>query len=271
MTPLQGAILGLVQGITEFLPISSSGHLVLVPWFLNWEEPGLPFDTMVHLGTLLGVVAYFRKDLVEIIRAFLSDLRSGGRPTSVQSKLAWLIILGTLPAALMGLLFEDFFESLFSAPFWVACLLLVTGIILALSEAIGTTRRNLEEISWLDSLVIGIAQGCAIAPGISRSGATVATGLFSGLHREAAARYSFLLSIPIILGTSVLQLRDLVQSPEAVAQVPTIAIGFVVAALSGYFSIKFLLHYLRRGRLYPFAIYCWTVGIISIVAILIRG
>jgi len=271
MSPLQGAILGLIQGITEFLPVSSSGHLVLVPWFLNWEEPGLPFNTTVHLGTLLGVVTFFWGDLVELAKAWLSDLRSGGMPTSSQSKLAWLIILGTLPAALMGLLFEEFFESLFSTPLWVACLLLVTGIILALSEAIGDLRRDLEEISWLDSLVIGIAQGCAIAPGLSRSGATVATGLFSGLHREAAARYSFLLSIPIILGTSILQLKDLVQAPEAAAQAPTIVTGFLVASLSGYFSIKFFLHYLRRGRLYPFAIYCWTVGIISIIAILIRG
>jgi undecaprenyl-diphosphatase len=271
MNPLQGALLGLVQGITEFLPISSSGHLVLVPWLLEWEEPGLPFDTTVHLGTLLGVVAFFWRDLVGLTKAWISDLRSGGRPTSVQSRMAWLIILGTLPAVLMGLLFEDFFEGLFSTPFWVACLLLVTGIILALSEATSSLRRDLGELSWLDSFVIGIAQGCAIAPGISRSGATVATGLFSGFRREAAARYSFLLSIPIIFGTSVLQLKDWVQTPEATAQVSTVVTGFLIASSSGYLSIRFLLRYLRRGRLYPFAIYCWMVGIFSIIVVLIRG
>jgi undecaprenyl-diphosphatase len=267
---IQALILGIVQGATEFVPISSSGHLVLVPWLLNWPEPGLVFDTIVHWGTLVAVLAFFWRDILALARAWAGSLveRSLDQP---ESRLAWLIIVGTLPAALMGFFGEDFFQSLFSSPGWVAALLLVTGGGLALSERLGRRQRSLGDLGWLDSVLIGLAQGLAIAPGISRSGATMATGLLRGVEREAAARYSFLLATPIIFGAGLLQLAELFQAGAVGAQLLPLVIGFLAAAISGYLCIKFLLAYLQRGRLYVFAVYCWLAGIASLIIFLMRG
>jgi hypothetical protein len=163
----QALVLGIVQGATEFIPISSSGHLVLVPWLLNWPEPGLVFDTIVHWGTLVAVLAVFWRDILALVRAWTRSLVERNLD-QMEAHLAWLIIVGTLPAALMGFFLEGFFESLFSSPGRVATLLLVTGAILALSERLGKRQRSLDDLDWLDSLLIGLAQGLAIAPGISR-------------------------------------------------------------------------------------------------------
>jgi undecaprenyl-diphosphatase len=259
MDIVQAIILGLVQGVSEFVPISSSGHLVLVPWLLGWPPPGLVFDTMVHWGTLVAVLAYFWRDFMALASAWGRSLasRNVGEP---EARIAWLIIVGTLPAALMGYVGEDFFESLFAAPAWAAGLLLVTGLILALSEWLGKRWKEPHQLAFLDSILIGIAQGFAIAPGISRSGATIAAGLFRGLKREAAARYSFLLATPIIFGAGLLQLLDLFEVENATARLPPLILGFLAAALSGYLCIRFLLAYLQRGKLYAFAIYCWLAG-----------
>ncbi len=270
MNIVQAFVLGIVQGITEFIPISSSGHLVLVPWLLNWPEPGLAFDTIVHWGTLLAVLAVFWRDLVALARAWARSLVERNlEPT--EARLAWLIIVGTLPAALMGFLWEDFFESLFRSPGWVAALLLVTGAILAFSERLGRRQLSMGDLSWLDSVLIGLAQGLAIAPGISRSGATIAVGLLRGVRREAAARYSFLLATPIIFGAGLLQLVELFQAGAGGAQLPPLVVGFLVAAVSGYLCIRFLLAYLQRGRLYVFAAYCWLAGSVSLIISLMRG
>jgi undecaprenyl-diphosphatase len=260
MDIVQAIILGLVQGASEFVPISSSGHLVLVPWLLGWPRPGLVFDTVVHWGTLVAVLAYFWRDLIALARAWGRSLasRNLGEP---EARIAWLIIVGTLPAMLIGYVGEDFFESLFAAPAWAAGLLLVTGLILALSEWLMSPRsKEPHQLAFLDSIIIGIAQGCAIAPGISRSGATMAAGLFRGLKREAAARYSFLLATPIIFGAGLLKLFDLFEMGNATAHLPPLVLGFLAAALSGYLCIQFLLSYLQRGKLYAFAIYCWLAG-----------
>jgi undecaprenyl-diphosphatase len=259
MDIVQAIILGLVQGASEFVPISSSGHLVLVPWLLGWPQPGLVFDTMVHWGTLVAVLAYFWRDLIALASAWGRSLasRNLGEP---EARIAWLIIVGTVPAALMGYVGEDFFESLFAAPAWAAGLLLVTGLILALSEWLGKRWKEPHQLAFLDSVLIGIAQGCAIAPGISRSGATMAAGLFRGLKREAAARYSFLLATPIIFGAGLLQLLDLFEMENATAHLPPLILGFLAAAFSGYLCIRFLLSYLQQGKLYVFAIYCWLAG-----------
>ena len=270
MDIVQAIILGFVQGASEFVPISSSGHLVLVPWLLGWPQPGLVFDTVLHWGTLVAVLTYFWRDFIALARAWGQSLvnRNIGEP---KARIAWLIIVGTVPAALMGYVGEDFFESLFAAPARVAGLLLVTGLILALSEWLGKRRKDPHQLAFLDSIVIGIAQGCAIAPGISRSGATMAAGLFCGLKREAAARYSFLLATPIIFGAGLLQLFDLFKMGNATAHLPALILGFLAAALSGYLCIRFLLSYLQRGRLYAFAIYCWLAGgICLVIAILIH-
>ncbi|MFQ6014318.1 MAG: undecaprenyl-diphosphatase UppP [Anaerolineae bacterium] len=266
---LQALVLGLVQGATEFLPISSSAHLVLVPWLLHWPDFGLAFDTTLHLGTLVAVVTYFRRDLAELVVAWWASLRERTLNPDPQRKLAWLILVGTIPAALLGLLFEDFFEALFSAPLWVAGLLLVTGALLLTSERLSSRHRSMQQIGWLDAVLIGLAQAVAIAPGISRSGATIAMGLFRGLNREVAARYSFLLATPIILAAGLLKLKDLAAPSTPHTQIPPLIVGFVAAAISGYLGIKLLLSYLQQGKLYIFAAYCWAVGAIALLLILL--
>jgi len=270
MSVFQAIVLGLVQGATEFLPISSSAHLVLVPWLLGWPEPGLAFDAMVHWGTLAAVVAFFWQDLLALAKGWGRSLATR-RLNDPEARLAWLILLGTIPGVLAGLLWADFFEGLFGSPAKVAGLLLATGAILAASERLGKRRRQMEDLNLLDSLLIGLAQACAIAPGISRSGATIAMGLWRGLQREAAARYSFLLATPIILGAGVLQLAKLLASGEVLGQLVPLVIGFLSAAANGYLCIEFLLSYLRRGKLYAFAIYCWAAGAACLLLALLRG
>jgi undecaprenyl-diphosphatase len=243
---------------------------VLVPWLLNWPEPGLVFDTIVHWGTLLAILAVFWRDILALAMAWVrSFVKRNLNPT--EAKLAWLIIVGTLPAAVMGFFLGGFFESLFSSPGWVATLLLITGAILTVSERLGKRQRPLGDLGWLDSVLIGLAQGLAIAPGISRSGATMATGLLRGVKREAAARYSFLLATPIIFGAGLLQLIELFQAGAVGAQLRPLVIGFLAAAISGYLCIEFLLAYLQRGKLYVFAAYCWLAGIASLTVFLMRG
>lgn len=268
MDIIQAIILGIVQGLTEFIPISSSAHLVLVPWALNWDRPGLLFDTMLHWGTLVAVLSYFWRDWAAIARGFFRSLTTpgpwrnvaGGRLADPNSRLAWGIILGSIPAAILGFLFEDFFESLFETPVAVAVFLLVTAAILVISERLGRRARELPTLNIPDALVIGLAQGAAIAPGISRSGATIAAGLGRGLTRDAAARFSFLLSTPAIVGAGLLQLLDLFSGSGDRLPWAAVAAGFLAAAISGYLCIKFLLAYLRRGKLYVFAAYCAIVG-----------
>ena len=259
MDIIQAIILGLVQAASEFVPISSSGHLVLVPWLLGWPQPSLVFDTVVHWGTLVAVLIYFWRDFVALASAWGRSLASRNLDAP-DARIAWLIIVGTVPTALMGYVGEDLFESLLAAPAWVAGFLLVTGLALALSERLGQRRKEPHQLTFLDSIIIGIAQGCAIAPGISRSGATMAAGLFCGLKREAAARYSFLLATPTIFGAGLQQLLDLFKTGNVAAHLPPLILGFLAAAISGYLCIRFLLSYLQRGSLYVFAVYCWLAG-----------
>jgi undecaprenyl-diphosphatase len=274
MDLFQALILGLIQGLTEFIPISSSGHLVLVRWALNWPAPDLAFDTMVHWGTLLAVVVYFRCDWLRIAGGFVRGLatrgpwstRPGGRLAGTDSQLAWWIIIGTIPAVILGYTFKDLFESLFGWPAAVGGFLLVTALILTLSERLGRRVRTVAQITLPDAILIGLAQAAAIAPGISRSGATIAAGLGCGLTRDAAARFSFLLATPVILGAGILQLADLIQVGGLLRELPLLLAGFLSAAVSGYLCIKLLLAYLRRGKLYIFAAYCASIGLATLVA-----
>jgi len=269
MNLVQAIVLGLVQGATEFIPISSSGHLVLVPWWFSWPNPGLAFDTVLHLGTLLAVLAVFWPDLISLAQGAWRSLTKGefGAP---EGRTAWWIALGTVPAALMGLLWEEQFEALFGSPLHVAVLLLVTAGWLVLAERVGRKQRGVEQMAWHESLWIGIAQGCAIAPGISRSGATIGAGLLLGLERAAATRFSFLLSTPIILGAGLLQIIDLLRLQTLEAQLLPLAAGFVAAFVSGYACIRFLLNYVKQRSLTAFAAYCAVVGLGSIVLWLLR-
>lgn len=250
MSLFRAFLLGVLQGATEFLPVSSSGHLVLVPWLLGWDSPSLAFDAVVHWGTALAVVVYFWRDwvsLVKEIRFFPKNLIS-------------LILLGTIPAALAGYFLEDFFEGMFGRPVAAAAFLLVTAALLTASERLGRRERDLHTLTWLDALLVGLAQALAILPGISRSGSTIAAGLARGLRREEAARFSFLLATPIILGAGLLKIVDLVKMGGLAAQVPTLVVGFAAASLVGLGCIHFLMGYLQRRRLYPFAVYCAVVG-----------
>jgi undecaprenyl-diphosphatase len=250
--------------------VSSSGHLVLIPWLLRWEAPGLAFDAVVHWGTAVAVLAYFWRDWVALARAALRALweRSLAEP---QARLAWLLLLGTIPGALLGYLLDDFFEGMFARPAAAAGFLLVTAALLTLSEWMGRRERDVNSLRWPDALTIGVAQALAIFPGISRSGATISAGLARGLRREAAARFSFLLSTPIILGAGLLKVVDLAQAGHLAAQIPTLAVGFLAAGAVGLGCIHFLLRYLKDHRLYPFAIYCAGASLFCLVIALLRG
>jgi len=281
---LQALLLGILQGATEFLPISSSGHLVLVPWLLGWESPGLLFDAVVHWGTAAAIIVYFRAHWVSLIREALASLRctlfnrtravvggSSGAAGSDRTPLLWLIAVGTLPGALAGYLFEDFFESMFGRPAAAASFLLVTAALLAVSEWMGRRARTLDGVRWLDALLVGVGQALAILPGISRSGATLAAGLARGLKREPAAVFSFLLATPIILGAGLLKVVGLLSGGGLAAQGPALLVGFVTAAAVGFGSIRLLLRYLQRHRLYVFAVYCALFGTLCLILTWVRG
>jgi undecaprenyl-diphosphatase len=264
MDLLQAFLLGVFQGATEFLPVSSSGHLVLVPWLLGWASPGIAFDTIVHWGTALAVIAYFWRDWLSLISAAFRSLRYRSL-ADPQARLFWLILLGTVPAALAGWLLEDFFMRMFARPAAAAAFLLVTAALLTISEWLGRRERDLNPLAWPDALAVGLAQALAIFPGISRSGATIAAGLAQGLRREAAARFSFLLATPIILGAGLLEVIGLAQNGDLATQAPALVIGFLSAGIVGFGCIHFLLRYLQRRQLYPFAVYCAVVGVACLI------
>jgi len=267
MQLIHAAILGLIQGLSEFLPISSSGHLILVREFFGWElladaHWNTIFDLSVHAGTFVGVLAYFWSDVLRLSGAFFSTFRYGiaGVP---DRRLAWILVVATLPAALAGVLGEDVIEAqLRQAPMIIAALLIVFGIILWLAEWRGRKARELDDTGWVDGIVIGVAQALALAPGVSRSGITMTAGLAFGMTRETAARYSFLLSLPIIGGAALYGfysvLGELSHLPPGA--LPTFAVGFLSAAISGYLCIRYFLGYLRHHALAPFVIYRIAVG-----------
>ncbi len=288
MNALQAIILGLVQGLTEFLPVSSSGHLVLVPWLLGWANPGMAFDAVLHLGTLGAVLGVFWRDWVTLAVDLVASLRrravatadltglprpvrSQGNAAVGQSAVAWALIVGTIPAVILGVAAEGFFEDLFSSPGRVAGLLLVTAAILWAGERWAGAARRLEGLGRRQALFIGLAQGLAIAPGISRSGATISAGRVVGLSREDAARFSFLLATPTIAGAGALQSLKLVRVGLPAQGIGPLALGFLVAAVSGYLVIRFLLNYLRQHSLLPFAAYCAIAGVVGIVLAVARS
>lgn len=252
MTIIEAGILGLVQGLTEFLPVSSSGHLIIAQHFLKINDGGLLFDVLLHFATLVAVVAVYWKDLLDMIK----------HPFQ---KYTYLLILGTIPTAIIGLVFNDTFERLFSSVTIVGYMLLITGFILLAAEFISRTIFSSSRFKYWQALVVGTAQGMAITPGISRSGTTIAMGLLVGLERAEAARFSFLLSIPAILGASILEIKDFAMTSQiGFHLILPYAIGMIAAAISGYFAIKLLLGILTKGKLYYFSIYCWLLGAATI-------
>ncbi|MGR6835687.1 undecaprenyl-diphosphate phosphatase [Syntrophomonas erecta] len=254
MTVLQALILGAVQGLTEFLPVSSSGHLVIFQHLFGIKEPPLTFDILVHLGTLIAVFVAFREDIYAILR----------RPLS---KITFLIIVGCIPAGLAGYLLAPVFEKAFQSLLVVSIGLLITGALLIVSEKLANKNIGLkeaEDTSFGDALFIGLLQAVAIIPGISRSGSTISAGLLSGMERDFAARFSFLLSIPVILGAGVFELKDLFTYGAPVDNATAYIIGPITAALFGYFAIKVVVRMVRGGRLSVFAYYCWALSLVTL-------
>ena len=272
MQLLQAAVLGMLQGLTEFLPVSSSGHLILARQFFGWElladaHWNTIFDLSVHAGTFAGLLLYFWSDVVRLLGAFFATFRHGiaGVP---ERRLAWIIALATIPAALAGVIGEEVIEAhLRDVPMVIAALLIVFGLILWVAEWRGRKTRDLKETGWTDGLVIGLAQALALAPGVSRSGITITAGLGFGMTRETAARYSFLLSIPIIGGAALYGLHSVIGDLAALpsGSLATFGVGFVSAALSGYLCIRYFLRYLQRHALAPLVVYRVAVGAFVLV------
>ncbi len=274
MTPFQAFVLGIVQGATEFLPISSSGHLVLVPWLLNWKfDPATAFifDVLVQWGTTLAVILYFRRELLSMLTAALRGILQRRPFDEPDARLAWLILLGSLPAAVLGLLLKPIVEKTFDNPLAVSLFLFATAAILFVSERLQRSDKPMKELNWADSLWIGLAQTLALFPGISRSGSTIAGGLLRSLKREDAARFSFLLSIPAMLGAGIIALLDLTAIPDPGSQLTLLFIGFTTSALVGLASIHWLLSYLRHHPLNIFVIYCTIVGLGGLIVYAFMG
>ena len=272
MSLFQAFILGLVQGATEFVPVSSSGHLVLVPWLLGWKlDPDIifAFDVLVQWGTLMAVVVYFWGDLVAILKAVVAGLVARQPLSTWEARLGWLLFLSTLPAVVLGFLFKDTVEAAFDSATATAVFLLVTAALLALSERLGRRYRPLEALSGLDATWIGLGQALALFPGISRSGATIAAALSRNLDRIAAARFSFLMSVPVIFGAGLLPLKDLFDAGTLGGHLPVLGVGFVAAAVSGYVCIWGLLAFLRRRSLYAFAVYCFVFASFNLAVALL--
>ncbi len=266
------AVLGVIQGLTEFLPISSSGHLVLFQHLFGLREPEIFFDVSVHVGTLLAICVFFSKDLREIVTTLFSvstwSGREGGLWQSIcqkpEMRLLGLILVGTVPTALLGLVFWPMADKFFSSVQIVGIMLIVTGLLLWLTRGLKRGGRNAAQLTIWDALFIGVIQGVAILPGISRSGATIAMGLFRGVNRVTAARYSFLLSIPAIIGAMALELGEAIAS--GLPPAGGVLLGTFVAAAVGYAALRFLLHLVKKGKLHAFAFYCWLLGVVVIVS-----
>jgi undecaprenyl-diphosphatase len=262
LTTLQAIVLGLFQGLGEFLPISSSAHLVLVPWLFHWEDPGLTFDIALHVGTLIAVIAYFWKDWLRLVTQGFTA------PKTTDGRLFWYLVIATVPGAIVGYALEKKAETIFRTPLLIAVALIVMGAILYWAERKSAKKDDLSNITLRKSFLIGLSQALAIIPGVSRSGVTMTTGLFSGLNREAAARFSFLLSAPIILGAAIIKVPYLVHHPDVINA--NFLIGMVVACISGIASIGFLLRYVRTKTFLPFVWYRFAVGALVIIIINIR-
>lgn len=270
MDIFQGIIIGIVQGLTEFLPVSSSAHLVFIQKVLGVES-NLAFDTFLHLGTLIAVLWFFRWDVYKMLKSwFLSikDIFHGefkeGFLNDPYKRLSWYVILATIPVGIVGVLFEDSVESLFSGALYVpAFFLFVTGTILYLSQRMASGKINYDSITKKEALIMGVGQACAILPGLSRSGTTIAAGLTAGLDKEFAAKFSFILSIPAILGAFLIQAKD-IGSALDVNFLPVI-LGFLAAIISGYLAIKWMLNLVQNKNLDIFSYYCWAIGIIVFV------
>ncbi len=263
MTILYSFLLGILQGLTEFIPVSSTAHLLIAEHILSIpaNDAAFAFDILVQVGTIIALIVYFWKDLLKLVKAFFA------RPFSTpENKLAWYIIIATIPALIFGYLLKHAVENLFKAPLLESAIrLLITALILLLAEWLGKRNRTFEKFTWLDALFIGLAQVIAVFPGASRSGTTISGGMLRGFDRPSSARFAFLMSVPVMLAAGAFESLDLLKMSDLHTFLPMLAVGFVTAALVGWFAVKWLLGFLNKHSLYIFAIYCAIVGLICLI------
>jgi undecaprenyl-diphosphatase len=259
---LEAIVLGIVQGLTEFLPVSSTAHLRVVPAFVGWADPGAAFTAVVQLGTLAAVLLYFRRDLARIVVAWLAGLRSAERRRDFDSRMGWYLIIATIPIVIFGAAFSHSIEKGARNLYLIGSTLIALGFVLLLADLIGSKRRPFESIRPRDGVVVGLAQALALIPGVSRSGATISAGLFQGLDRQAAARFAFLLSIPAVLLSGLYELRHFFEGSHRAIGTPQLVVATFLAFVVGYASIAFLLRFLARHTLIPFVVYRVAVGIV---------
>ncbi|MDD2540360.1 MAG: undecaprenyl-diphosphatase UppP [Desulfuromonadaceae bacterium] len=268
MNMFHAAVLGALQGFTEVLPISSSAHLILVPWLFNWPESGLTFDVALHLGTLLALSLYFWRDIIEMVVSFFDVLATRKLNTPAR-RLPFLIIAATVPAAIVGKLFEHQVEAVFRAmPLLIASFLIIFGFILGLTDYFGRKRLVLDEITPASALTIGVLQCLALIPGVSRSGITITAGLMLGFTRESAARFSFLMSLPVVAGAALLKGAELFKHGIPAGEGLPMLVGIIVSTVTGYISVAFLLSYVQKKSMSPFVWYRFIVGVGLLAAIL---
>jgi undecaprenyl-diphosphatase len=287
MTILQAIILGIIQGATEFIPVSSSAHLIIVPWLFGWTDPALTsltFDVALHLGTLLAVIVYFAADWLRLIKAAVRSLVERKIGSDPDRRMAWMIVAGTIPGGIAGVLGESRIDQWFhqagvpihaSSMIVMALIIAVLGSLLWLADRFASHVRPLDQLTWKDTILIGLSQALAIFPGVSRSGATITTGLALGLKRESAARFSFYLSAPIIAGAGLKSLYDVAKGLHAGAipgsELILFPIGMLVAAVSGFFIIRVLLNYLQKNSTRVFAYYRWALAVLILAVVVVRG
>jgi undecaprenyl-diphosphatase len=266
VTSVQAVVLGVVQGLGEFLPISSSAHLIVVPWLLGWPDHGLAFDVALHVGTLAAVVYAFRGDWWRIVSSALRGL-AHGRPGEGEGRLLWLIVLASVPGAVAGLALGEAAETSFRSPLLIACTMTVVGTILLIADRQASSGEERRQVSVMDAVLIGAAQALAIVPGVSRSGATISMALFLGYRREEAARFSFLLATPIIFGAALTKVPALLRAPDR----GPVLLGMAVSALVGLAAIRVLLAYVRTRDYRVFVYYRWAFAAVVLVVYLVRG
>jgi undecaprenyl-diphosphatase len=264
----EAIVLGIVQGLTEFLPISSSGHLRIVPAFAGWEDPGAIFTAVIQLGTMAAVLLYFRRQLVRIARIWLGSLRDPGLRGDPDARMGWYLIVGTIPIVVFGFAFRDQIENGARNLYLIGTTLIVLGLVLLAADRLARHVRTVEQLTFRDGIVVGLAQALALIPGVSRSGATMTAGLFFGLTREAAARFSFLLSVPAVVLSGLYGLRDFADGGEMPGVGPEdLLIGTIAAFVVGYASIAFLLRYLHNHSMLLFVVYRVALGIVVLVLV----
>ena len=263
MTWFEAIVLGVVQGITEFLPISSSAHILIISQLLGWQDPGAAFTAVTQIGTECAVIVFFWRDIVRIVGAWFASLRDRSRRSDPDARLGWYIIIGTIPIVVLGLLFADQIETAARNLWLVASTLIVFGIVLGIADALGSHRRSLASLTARDGVILGFGQALALIPGVSRSGATISTGLALGYTREAAARYAFLLAVPAVLGSGLYEATRIGDDPNA-AWGPTI-LATIIAFGVGIAVIAWLLRWVTTRSYLPFVVYRIAVGLLVMV------